>query len=384
MPLDPIKREVIIGDCRLILGDCLEVMPKLGKVDAVVDPADAVVYTENHDKSAGRQPETPARGGGNLDQSEAGNRAALRQRNVVAGDACGPLRDVAAGRSEDASAAGHSDKIARQARRAERELYRRGAEHDLSDDGEERRLREMQGDERSLRPPQGRQPHEQYGDKFGSPVHVLPQQDAQNGLVAFAKGWAILTDPPYGIGDRMQGGTWGAKQKYADFRRWDKQPSTHFMRNLFEAGCPAIIWGGNYFDAPPSRCWLAWDKLNAVPTMADVELAWTNLNRPAKRLRLPVGKHEWGHPTEKPLPLMRWCLGFIPDAQTILDPFMGSGTTLVACAKLGRRGIGIEIDPGYFDIAVKRVEEAYRQPDFFVERPAPPQQLDMLEGGEHG
>ena len=80
------------------------------------------------------------------------------------------------------------------------------------------------------------------------------------------------------------------------------------------------------------------------------------------------------HPTQKPAPLMEWCLDFLPNAETILDPFMGSGTTLVACAKLGRKGIGIELDPDYFDIACKRVEEAYRQPDLFVAPPSAPVQ----------
>ena len=85
------------------------------------------------------------------------------------------------------------------------------------------------------------------------------------------------------------------------------------------------------------------------------------------------------HPTQKPLPLMEWCLTHVPDARIILDPFMGSGTTGVACVKLGRKFIGIEISEDYFDIACKRIEEAYRQPDFFVEPPAPAVQLDMLE-----
>ena len=77
------------------------------------------------------------------------------------------------------------------------------------------------------------------------------------------------------------------------------------------------------------------------------------------------------HPTQKPVALMEWCLGFLPNAQTILDPFMGSGTTLVACAKLGRAGIGIELDPDYFQIACDRVQKAYDQPDLFVEQPKP-------------
>ena len=83
------------------------------------------------------------------------------------------------------------------------------------------------------------------------------------------------------------------------------------------------------------------------------------------------------HPTQKPVALMEWCLGFLPDAKTILDPFMGSGTTLVACAKMGRKGIGIELDPGYFDIACRRVEEAYRHPDMFVAPPKPAKQEAM-------
>ena len=83
------------------------------------------------------------------------------------------------------------------------------------------------------------------------------------------------------------------------------------------------------------------------------------------------------HPTQKPVALMEWCLGFLPNAETILDPFMGSGTTLVACAKLGRKGIGIELDPEYFQIACRRVDEAYRQPDLFVAPPAAPKQEAM-------
>jgi DNA modification methylase len=80
------------------------------------------------------------------------------------------------------------------------------------------------------------------------------------------------------------------------------------------------------------------------------------------------------HPTQKPVALMEWCLGFLPDAQTILDPFMGSGTTLVACAKLGRKGIGIELDPDYFEMACKRVRDAYAQPDLFIAPPEKPVQ----------
>jgi site-specific DNA-methyltransferase (adenine-specific)/modification methylase len=203
--------------------------------------------------------------------------------------------------------------------------------------------------------------------------------DCREILPTLGKVDAVVTDPPYGIGDRMQGGTWGAAEKYADFRRWDIAPSSESIALLRSLAPAVVLWGGNYFPAPPARCWLVWDKVNAVRTMADVEMAWTNLDRPAKRFRSPVGIHEWGHPTEKPLALMSWCLEQIPPpAETILDPFMGSGTTGVAAVKLGRRFIGVEIEPKYFDIACRRIEEATRQPDMFV-APAPVAKQEALE-----
>lgn len=174
---------------------------------------------------------------------------------------------------------------------------------------------------------------------------------------------ALVTDPPYGIGERMQGGTWGAASKYDDFRKWDVAPQSGWLESL-ASEIQAVIWGGNYFSLPASRCWLAWDKQNAVPTMADVELAWTNLDRPAKRFSAPVGVHSFGHPTEKPLRLIEWCLSLLKPG-AVLDPYMGSGTTGVACANLGRKFIGVEIDPRYFDIACERIAAAYAQGRLF-------------------
>lgn len=180
----------------------------------------------------------------------------------------------------------------------------------------------------------------------------------------------VLTDPPYGLGERMSGGTWGAAEKYADLRKWDIAPESAWLASNLCTAKAAIIWGGNYFSLPPSRCWLAWDKQNAVPTMADVELAWTNIDRPAKRLSHPVGIHMHGHPSEKPMPLMRWCLQFLPDDGLILDPFMGSGTTLRAAKDLGRKATGIEIEEKYCEIAAKRLSQGVL--DFTAEAYASP------------
>jgi hypothetical protein len=207
---------------------------------------------------------------------------------------------------------------------------------------------------------------------------LLINADCLAVLPTLGKVDAVVTDPPYGLGKRMSGGTWGTAEKYSEMWRWDVAPLDDTILKIAAMG-KSIIWGGHYFALPPSRCWLIWDKQNAVHTVADCEMAWTNFERPTKRWSGPVGVHDTGHPTQKPLPLMAWCLGFLPDAQTILDPFMGSGTTGVACANLGRHFIGIEIEPKYFDIACRRIADAYKQPRLFEDdKPAPkPQSLDF-------
>jgi DNA modification methylase len=179
---------------------------------------------------------------------------------------------------------------------------------------------------------------------------------------------AVLTDPPYGIGiGRMQRGKWSSAALGRS--KWDDVPAD--LSAL--PALPSIIWGGNYFDLPPSRAFLIWDKGAGFRKrdFAECEMAWCSFDANARVFAYdPLARGDYRgkqHPTQKPVALMEWCLGFLPDAQTILDPFMGSGTTLVACQKLGRHGIGIELDPDYFDIACKRVEEATRQPDLFVE-----------------
>jgi len=178
---------------------------------------------------------------------------------------------------------------------------------------------------------------------------------------------AILTDPPYGIGITKSNRL--ATSRGLGGKSWDDEAAD--LGWLVPDGIPAIVWGGNYFDLPPTRAPLVWDKNNAGRDFADFEMAWTNLDMVARRIAFRPMNMDGGklHPTQKPIKVMKWCLGFLPDAETILDPFLGSGTTLVACAKLGRKGIGIEIDPDYFEIACKRVEEAYRQPDLFIEPP---------------
>jgi site-specific DNA-methyltransferase (adenine-specific)/modification methylase len=194
---------------------------------------------------------------------------------------------------------------------------------------------------------------------------TLYQGDCRDILPTIGKVDAVVTDPPYGIGRVMKGGKGtGHWTLLSEGNAWDMEaPDLDFMM-----GCAQhyVIWGGNYFPLNPSRCWLVWDKLNAVPTMGQCELAWTNRDYPIQRIALPVGRNNHGHPTEKPLDLMQWTLTFV-NAKTILDPFMGSGTTGVACVKMNRSFIGIELDPDYFEIACQRIRDAYAQPDMFYE-----------------
>jgi site-specific DNA-methyltransferase (adenine-specific) len=192
---------------------------------------------------------------------------------------------------------------------------------------------------------------------------------------------AVVTDPPYGIGrdghaksKKANGQNW---YKEYEFKGWDDcPPSADLLTALRSASKDQIFWGGNYFDLPASRGWLVWYKGQQGLSMSDAELAWTSLDMPL-RLTDVHRTHLWQekpeHPTQKPLRVMRWCLGFVPDARTILDPFMGSGTTGVAALQLGRKFIGIEIDPGYFDIACRRIEEAWKQPCLFEEPKRKPQ-----------
>ena len=192
-------------------------------------------------------------------------------------------------------------------------------------------------------------------------------------MSALGKVDAVVTDPPYGIGITKSNRL--AVSRGMGGKSWDDvAPDLSAIPDV-----PSIIWGGNYFDLPPTRCVLVWDKNNAGRDFADFEMAWTNLDQVARRMILRPMNMDGGkvHPTQKPIAVMEWCLGFLPNAETILDPFMGSGTTLVACAKLGRKGIGIELDPDYFEIACKRVQAAYDQPDLFVAPPTPPTQEGM-------
>jgi DNA modification methylase len=177
---------------------------------------------------------------------------------------------------------------------------------------------------------------------------------------------AVITDPPYGIADKWVGGKghgWGRADASKDKRNsWDSAPSDAFLAELVAKGKKSVVWGGNYFQLPPSRGWLVWNKPERGFTLAEAELAWTSEDFPIRVYDCHRSDPDRIHPTQKPLELMLWCVNkFSPPGGTVFDPFMGSGTTGVACAMLGRDFIGIEIDPGYFKIAERRIKDAQAQ-----------------------
>ena len=173
----------------------------------------------------------------------------------------------------------------------------------------------------------------------------------------------ILTDPPYGIGIAAN----PVRQAH-ERMEWDAQPPSAWLFGLMqERAKHLIVWGGNYFPLPPSQTFLVWDKMQPENfSLAMCEQAWCSFKKPAKMHRLSVTSYDKEHPTQKPVPLMEWCLGFAPDARTVCDPFMGSGTTGVACARMGKAFTGIERERKYFDIACERIARAQAQGQMFA------------------
>ncbi len=184
--------------------------------------------------------------------------------------------------------------------------------------------------------------------------------DCRDILPTLPKVDAVVTDPPYGIGaNKMTLGK--GKKGFSRGGDWDEsRPDISWIPGHAAGFC---VWGGNYFAdmLPPTNDILVWHKLNDGRSFSECEFAWTNCGKQSR-----IKSHHWSgeekeHPTQKPLPVMLWSLGYFPDAGLILDPFMGSGTTGLACAALGRSFIGCEIDPAYFDIACRRIDDAQRQ-----------------------
>lgn len=201
--------------------------------------------------------------------------------------------------------------------------------------------------------------------------------DCRDVIDAMPRVCALVTDPPYGIGEAAgknasRGGV--ATPKDYGNQSWDDKPvPDDLMRRLIGMAHEAIVFGGNYYSMAPASCWLVWDKENGTTDFADCELAWTNLPKAVRRIKYmwngmlrANGEARGDHPTQKPIGVMKWAIGHLSTTKgEIFDPFMGSGTTGVAAVQMQRNFIGIEREPKYFDIACRRIEDAQRQGNLF-------------------
>jgi DNA modification methylase len=177
---------------------------------------------------------------------------------------------------------------------------------------------------------------------------------------------AVLTDPPYGINAARARNSqrWGWRDYVGG--EWDRErPDADLLRLVVSSAPYAVVWGGNYFveSLPPlpAAKWLIWDKGQTDFSLADCEMAWCSWEGAIRRLAYARGtalKDGKQHPTQKPEALMAWCLSQFPvEPKVVLDPFMGSGTTLVACKRLGLRAIGIEREEQFCEVAASRLAQ---------------------------
>lgn len=157
------------------------------------------------------------------------------------------------------------------------------------------------------------------------------------------------------------GGGWASRlDPDRKINKWDVTPDKEYFKELFRVSKNQIIWGGNYFDLPPTRCFLVWRKLTISEnfTMAMAEYAWTSFNDNAKVFEHAPQDKERHHPTQKPVALYKWILSrYAKEGDLILDTHVGSASSLIACEELGYDYVGYEIDETYYELAKKRLDD---------------------------
>jgi site-specific DNA-methyltransferase (adenine-specific) len=177
-----------------------------------------------------------------------------------------------------------------------------------------------------------------------------------------------IVDPPYGIGDKFKGGKSG-KMKFNEVvdKGWDCVPKDEYFNELFRVSKNQIIWGGNYFNLPPTRCFIVWDKqISDDFTLAMAELAWTSFDKLAKIFKYSVPKDGKIHPTQKPIKLYKWLLDkYAKEGHKILDTHLGSGSIAIACHDYGFELTACELDTEYYEAALKRINNHTAQLKLF-------------------
>ena len=173
-----------------------------------------------------------------------------------------------------------------------------------------------------------------------------------------------IVDPPYGLGKKTtNGGSLKNTSARWSNHKWDDEiPTDKYFNELKRVSKNQIIWGGNYFPLCKYRCVLVWHKDIYVPTMSEIEIAYTSFNKPCKFIKISCINKKRIHPTQKPVSLYEFLLmNYAKEGDKILDTHLGSGSIAIACHNLGFDLEGFELDKEYFEAASKRLEQHQQQ-----------------------
>ena len=180
-----------------------------------------------------------------------------------------------------------------------------------------------------------------------------------------------IVDPPYGLGDKTtKGGSNKNTQVKFKEHEWDDEiPLDNYFEELFRVSKSQIIWGGNYFPyiwKNQCRGLITWDKMVYIPTMSQIEYAWYSEDKLPKLVKINNNDANRFHPTQKPIKLYEWLLmNYAKEGNKILDTHLGSGSIAIACHNLGFDLTACELDPEYYNAAIKRIENHKAQQRLF-------------------
>jgi len=200
-------------------------------------------------------------------------------------------------------------------------------------------------------------------------ISEVTNEDCMEGMARYPDKYfdLAIVDPPYGINiateiDRSgfkEGSSRNSLSKYESSmlnKIWDNStPSLEYFNELFRISKNQIIWGGNYFDLKPTKCFVVWDKMTYIPTMSQIELAWTSIKKHSQLVKINSNQLDRFHPTQKPVALYKWLLSnYAKQGDKILDTHLGSGSSRIAAYEMGFDFTAFEIDTEYFEAQEKR------------------------------
>ena len=382
---------VTIGNATLYCGDCRDVLPTLGRFDAVITD-----YIIKHVKSTARKHQSQLAGGGPLGDEARGNRADVSHGGAVTGGSSGALRRGAGGDVQGVAADRDQGEIQGQNGRGERSLSARNGEHALSQENRQAAVQSLRLQGSTFGASQERGSLRQQEGESGSAVLALPHESSQKGVLGEAQSFVLITDPPYeirkkfGVSDlygsrRMQFhfdevGITDAVVLPAIQAALERATAFHIFCDPEQyAGLAAIAralgftpkpWAKQKLCSPPPMPGNWWPSAFELAMYGYKPGAYFGDQSGTRKNMMVFDSYRHGiragekvdHPTQKWLPMMAYLVNtIVPPSGTVIDPFMGSGTTGVAAIQLGRSFIGIERERKYFDIACSRIERAQAQ-----------------------